>query len=292
MADDTAAARAVPAATEADYIAGLVRAGDQDRYWSGLMMPSPLREHLFALYAFNIELSRIGEQAREPALGEIRLQWWRDVLDAAPGGEPSGHPVADALTAARTAHDLPADVLAGMIDARGLDVQRESLASMGALDAYLQATAGAVFRLGAWIAGARGQDAAHASGDAALAWGLTGVMRALPFHSARGQLYLPAEFLRAFGVEAGSVLAGEDSEGLRAALGVLRERAGEALASYRAHGSALPAAALPVFLPLALVPAYLRRLADPGYRPLAEIAQLNPLARFARIWMSNLRGKV
>ncbi len=291
MADDSAAASVPPAATGADYIAGLVRAGDQDRYWSGLMMPAPAREHLFAVYAFNIELSRIAEQAREPALGEIRLQWWRDVLGAPPG-EPCGHPVADALTAARAAHDLPADVLAGMIDARGLDVQRESLASMDALDAYLQATAGAVFRLGAWIAGARGAEAAHASGDAALAWGLTGVMRALPYHSARGQLYLPAEFLRAFGVEAASVLAGEDSEGLRAALGVMRERAEEALARYRAHARALPVAALPVFLPLALVPAYLRRLADPGYRPLAEIAQLNPLARFTRIWLSNLRGKV
>jgi phytoene synthase len=163
---------------------------------------------------------------------------------------------------------------------------------MDALDAYLQATAGAVFRLGAWIAGARGAEAAHASGDAALAWGLTGMMRALPYHSARGQLYLPAEFLRAFGVEAASVLAGQDSEGLRAALGVMRERAEEALARYRAHARALPVAALPVFLPLALVPAYLRRLADPGYRPLAEIAQLNPLARFTRIWLSNLRGKV
>jgi phytoene synthase len=292
MTQDTAERAPLPTGADAaDYISGIVSAGDQDRYWSGLHMPRPARDHLFALYAFNIELARIGEQVREPSLGEIRLQWWRDVL-AAPPDSPSGHPVVDALAAARAAHDLPAPLLEAMIDARSLDVQRQSVPTMEELEAYLQATAGAVFRLGAWIGGARDAKAVRASEEAALAWGLTGLIRALPYHSARGQLYLPAEFLRAFGVEASSVLAGEESDGLKTALGVLRERALEAMARFRAEARGLPRSALPAFLPLALVPAFLRRLAAPGHRPLAEVAQLNPLSRFVRIWLADLRGKV
>jgi 15-cis-phytoene synthase len=290
MAEGAARQSAASTTQGADYIAGLVSAGDQDRYWAGLLMPRPARDHLFALYAFNIELARIGEQVREPQLGEIRLQWWHDAL--APGAAASGHPVADGVIAARGACDLPSDWLGAMIDARILDVQRASIASMEELEAYLIATAGMVFRLGAWIAGGRDEASAIASREAALAWGLTGLMRALPLHVRRGQLYLPADFLSAFGVDAAAVTAGEDSPGLRAALGVLRERAGAHLANFRGAAKALPAAALPVFLPLALVSPYLRKLADPTHRPLADIAQLNPLSRFARIWLANLRGRV
>ena len=277
--------------TDRALIRDPVRAGDQDRYWAGLFMPLPARDHLFALYAFNIELARIGEHAREVHLGEIRLQWWRDAL-AVPAGAVSGHPVADAIAAARTAHDLPPDVLDGMIDARAVDIYPEPVADMDALRAYLSATAGAVFRLGAWIAGARDAGAEAASAEAAMAYGLTGLMRALPYHTARGQLFMPAAFLRSFGIEGEAVLRGEDSEGLRAALGVLRERAGEHLAAFRRQAEALPPSALPVFLPLTLIPAYLRQMAAPGHRPLHDIAQLNPLSRYARIWKAQLRGRV
>ena len=280
-------------AAEADraYIADLVKSADQDRYWAGLLMPRPQRDYLFALYAFNIELAKIGEQVREPQLGAIRLEWWRGAL-AAPADERAGNPVADALSAARAAHGLSMADLEGMIDVRSLDLEREPAPTMDALQSYLRATAGGVFRLGARIAGASEAAAALAGNEAALAHGLTGLMRALPYHASRGQLYLPADFLGAFGVDGGSVLAGEESEGLKTALGLLRERAGEHLAAYRAAAKALPRSALPVFLPLALIPAYLRRLGAPGHRPLTEIAQLNPLGRYARIWRAFLRGTV
>ncbi len=280
-----------PAGPPAEYIAASVKAGDQDRYWSGLLMPQPQRDHLFALYAFNIELARIGEQVREPQLGEIRLEWWREALTL-PSGTPTGNPVADALGAARAAHDLPRALLDGMIEARAFDVRRESIATMDELRDYLTATAGAVFRLGARIAGASSDAAAEASQEAAMAYGLTGLMRALPYHRARGQLYLPADFLAAFGLEAASVLRGEDSEALRTALGVLRARALEHLTAFRRLAGELPAATLPVFLPLAPAPAYLRGLGSPAHQPLTEIVHLNPLSRYARIWFANLRGRI
>jgi 15-cis-phytoene synthase len=291
MADEAGARSVRPQSADPNYIASLVRAGDQDRYWAGLLMPAPQRAHLLALYAFNIELARIGEQAREPALGEIRLQWWRDVL-ASPPGALTGNPVADALTAARTACDLPQALLDGLIEARSLDVHRDPVATMPVLEAYLVATAGGLFRLGAWIAGACDEKTARASNEAALAYGLTGLMRALPYHVTRGQLYLPADFLGAFGVEGAAVLAGKDSGGLKTALGVLRERAREHLGRFRALEQSLPSATLAVFLPLALVPAYLRRLGNPTHRPLTTLAELNPLARYTRIWLANLRGRV
>ena len=60
-----------------------MRKHDPDRYFSALFAPADRRPFLFALYAFNHELAHVGESVREPMIGEIRLQWWRETLDGA-----------------------------------------------------------------------------------------------------------------------------------------------------------------------------------------------------------------
>ena len=57
-----------------------MREADRDRYLASLFAPAGPRDALFALYAFNVEIARVRELAREPMPGEIRLQWWREVL--------------------------------------------------------------------------------------------------------------------------------------------------------------------------------------------------------------------
>jgi phytoene synthase len=65
----------------------LVRAADKDRFLSALFAPAHQRGPLFALYAFNAEIASVRDRAREPMPGEIRLQWWRDVINGERAGE-------------------------------------------------------------------------------------------------------------------------------------------------------------------------------------------------------------
>jgi len=67
--------------------AALVRRADPDRYFASLFAPAEIRPYLFALYAFNHELARIGETVHEPMMGQIRLQWWREAIDGARRGQ-------------------------------------------------------------------------------------------------------------------------------------------------------------------------------------------------------------
>ncbi len=60
---------------------------DRDRFQTALFAPARHREALFALYAFNYEIARVRETITEPMLGQIRLQWWREVIAAAFAGE-------------------------------------------------------------------------------------------------------------------------------------------------------------------------------------------------------------
>jgi len=59
----------------------LVRDADRDRWLASLFVPAERRRHVLALQAYGLEVARVRELAREPQLGEIRLQWWRDALE-------------------------------------------------------------------------------------------------------------------------------------------------------------------------------------------------------------------
>lgn len=93
--------------------AALVRRHDPDRFLCALFAPAGAREALFTLYAFNHELARAREAAREPTLALIRLQWWREVVEGTRKRHEVAEPLADAIAQGLL---VPGDLLA-MIEA-------------------------------------------------------------------------------------------------------------------------------------------------------------------------------
>ena len=73
----------------ANRLAASVRSADPDRYFSALFAPAGSRPFLFALYAFNAEVARVAETVREPMLGAIRLEWWRETAEGGEQGTPA-----------------------------------------------------------------------------------------------------------------------------------------------------------------------------------------------------------
>ena len=85
-----------------EHCAALVREADRDHYLAALFAPADRRDALLALYAFNVEIGRVRDVAREPMPGEIRLQWWRDTIEGIYAGNPvPGYAVAEALAGNR-----------------------------------------------------------------------------------------------------------------------------------------------------------------------------------------------
>src|SRR3990170_2493394 len=101
-----------------DHCAALVREADRDRYLATLFAPAEHRDALFALYAFNAEIARVRDVAREPLPGEIRLQWWREVLTGERDGEAAAHPVAAALRETLGRYGFVVTPLLELIEAR------------------------------------------------------------------------------------------------------------------------------------------------------------------------------
>src|SRR6201990_2592786 len=95
----------------AAFCAELVRSHDFPHYASTLFVPAPQRRALLALYAFNVEISRVREQVSQPLPGEMRLQWWTDMLAGSGHGGIEGNPVAAGLLVAIRMHGLPIEPL-------------------------------------------------------------------------------------------------------------------------------------------------------------------------------------
>jgi phytoene synthase len=251
----------------------LVRNADKDRYLASLFAPAEARPRLYALYAFAGEIARVRAAAREPLPGEIRLQWWRDVLTGEAWGEVSAHPVAAALVDTVTQCDLPRDRLIAFIDAHTFDLYDDAMASVTDLDVYAEHTSGALFALAGHILGGKdGADASEAAAaPAGIAWGVTQRLRTFPRDLALRQMFVPLDLLAQHGVSRGDVEARRNTAGLRAALAGLRDHARAAFARFTAVIPAIPEPCAPAFLLTALAPQLLTRLDRAAADSFAEV---------------------
>lgn len=263
----------------------LVRGGDRDRFLAALFTPAERRPALYALYAFDLEVRRIGERVRDPLAGEIRIQWWREAIQGERPAEVAAHPVAGALLAAIDEHAVPREPLLGLLEARGLAVYGEPFQTRADLNAFAQATEGGLLGIAWCIADGRGTPApTEAAQSAVLALALTGLLLRLPAEAARGRCVLPLDLLAEHGVTAGEVTAGVSSPGLQAALAALRAGARRAADRLVGDLAGLRSPAAAVFLPALLVPLYLDRMARADFDPFKTAVEVPQWRRQWRMW--------
>jgi phytoene synthase len=235
----------------------MVRSADRDRFIATLFAPAHIRDALYALYAFNVELAQLRDRAREAAPGEIRLQWWREVLQGERHGETMASPVAASLVRTIEDYALPVNTIMALLEARRFDLYDEPMRTVAELENYALKTTSAVIAIAAQILGV---DAGTAARPAGLAYALTELLTALPRHAERRQLYLPIEVLDRHGIEAADVFARRPSPALNKAAAELRLLARRHLSAAADRLRSIAHSALPAFLPIAPVPRRLDRM--------------------------------
>jgi len=222
-----------------------VRRVDPDRYLSALFAPAEIRPLLFALYAFNHELARIGETVSEPMVADIRLEWWREAVEGARAGKPRAHDVVRALAEMFARSSPPLEPFEAMIAARRFDVGAAAFNDLGSLEDYADATSGNVMRIAARLLDERVTDYALLR-QAGTAYALAGLLRAMPMHAARGKSFLPQLLVNQGGEKHAVTLIAKSALAHHAA----------------ARSRPKPGRAFAAILPATLVPLYAKRIAD------------------------------
>ncbi|MFA7415305.1 MAG: phytoene/squalene synthase family protein [Rhizobium sp.] len=237
---------------EAICLASL-RETDRDRYLTCLLSPAEKRPGLIALYGFNAELARIRDLVREPLPGEVRLQYWRDLLNGEAHGSTEANPLAALLLETVSRFRLPREALLRMIDARVFDLYDDPMESSGMFEGYAGETASALIQLASLVLDAgKAEVSATAAGHAGVAQAVSGTLLLMPVTRARGQIYIPLEILSATGLDREGFLAGVDRARISAAIEAFAGLGRDHLEKARREEQ-LPASVFPAFLPVALV---------------------------------------
>ncbi len=186
------------------YCGDLTRRHDPDRFLLALLMPPETREALFALFAFNYEIAKTREVVSDTTLGLIRLQWWRDALGEAFNGAPPGeNEILPALAEAIEERALPKQDFEQLIYAREFDLEDMLPETLGGLEKYADFTNTGLNRLALRIIGQSEPEDNLAALSAA--YGMTGLLRALPGHARQHRCYLPADLLAARDIDPASL---------------------------------------------------------------------------------------
>ncbi|MBI5263165.1 MAG: squalene/phytoene synthase family protein [Bradyrhizobium sp.] len=267
-------------ADAAAFCAELVRSHDFVRYTATLFVPAPERRALLALYAFNVEILRVRDQVTQPLPGEIRLQWWTDMLAGHGHGGVEGNPVAAELLRAIRDFGLPLAPLSRLIEEHQFDLYNDPMPTMAALEGYITETFSALFGLAAGIAGPPSEAGDHLARHAGLAQGMVQVIANLPRDASRRQLLVPQQLLELHGSGMEEVFAGRQTPRLRAALDQLLGEAQQHLKTAFSLLAGVPPETRKVFLPLAMVHRDLRRLWRADNDPFVP----QPTSRLRTLW--------
>jgi 15-cis-phytoene synthase len=269
------------------------RPAEPDRYLAALLASEPQRTALLTIAAFSAELRRIPAYVTEPAIGEIRLQWWRDAIDGFAAGQRTGNPVADALGETVLQFNLPAPLLIAMTEARAFDLYDDPMADDAAFAGYLSKTEGVPFELAFRIMAGRTPDAAEtgALATTARAYGVARLTGDLPYWLARGRCPFTGATLSAAGATLETLLNSEQSTVARVLIEHLSRDAQATYVAAKAQCATWPRTHRLAVLPLCTVPPYLRALRAPKRHPLREPLELAPLTRVWRIATGQITGR-
>lgn len=240
-----------------------LKTADPDRCRAAMMAEVEGRDKLLCLYAFHHELAKVPEMVSEPMLGEIRYQWWRDVLSEIYEGNPvRKHEVSTPLATVFKEIDMPRFWADRLIDGRARDLDPTPFANIEAAREYCRQTSGVLMQMAVKCLGGDPDDAVMKAGEA---WGLTGLARAWRYYNK-------------------SMLSEVSFEALtEAAISTYSE----ARISVRGDNRVFPALGY-----ASLIPKYIKRLKASGHNQNENVVKYAPFLKQIRMIGAAVKGKI
>lgn len=259
--------------TALSYCGQTVRTHDPDRFLLGLFAPADRREALWTLYSFNHEVAKTREVVTETRLGLIRLQWWKDAVAGVFNGQtPLKHQVVEPLADAIAKYNLPREPFETLMYAREFDLEDRLPSDLAGMAAYAEFTSLPLAKLALTVTGEDDKGAK----EAATAYALAGLLRAVPAHAAQRRCYLPENLLQGEGMDHYKLYDRKEVEKIKPAV--------KAVATFARDLLDKPAGKGQVALMQHMAGMYLKRLESAGYDVFSSAFHAQPPLMALRLW--------
>jgi len=196
------------------YCEEFVRAHTESYPVASRFVPSELRPHIVALYAFARSADDFADEPEYEGRRAEALDRWESALSRAAHGE-ADHPVFVALCDTIERRDLPIPPLEDMLTAFRMDLDVRRYATFQALRGYTARSADPVGRLLLALFGYREPELVRYADEMSTALQLTNFWQDVAADAARDHIYLPAEDMHFFGVTEADVKALKPTPALR-----------------------------------------------------------------------------
>lgn len=219
----------------------ITRSAAKNFYYAFLVLPSAKRQALCAVYAYMRRCDDIADDFKLPAADRRqRLEAWLDAFHRAELGHPTDDPVLLALTDTQRRYKIPVELLDQLAYGTGMDIQDSGNSdsseaadlqvlyrTFSDLRQYCYRVASVVGLVCIRIFGYRDAAAEGLAENLGLAFQLTNIIRDIQEDAAMGRVYLPAEDLERFKIEAADFRQSAIPERLRWLLAAEADRARE-----------------------------------------------------------------
>jgi len=271
---------------------------DPDRFLCAMMASSEKREGLFALINFYHDIAKIKDTVSESMLGYIRFQWWRDALDALAAGEDRAYDTLSGLAILRNDGHLPLKLLSSMIDAREKQLEDKQFQTVLEWRSHVNDTAGHLTEAMAfWLApDLQNQDIASESlRRTAYAYGMTGLLRTIPYQVQNRDIQLPLALMSDFDLSPEAFYREGDENKKNALYKAVADMAWTDLKaarkSYASHRPEIAKSVLPALLQGRLAQGYLKKLKRVDYDPFKLLIPAKAPWRILTVSWGSLVGR-
>lgn len=181
-----------------------IRVGSRSFYAASILLPAPVREAAYALYAFcrfSDDLVDLGDG------GQRAIAHLRHRLDQAYAGTPAGHPIDRAFADMILRFGMPRALPEALIEGLAWDVEGVRCDGITDLYAYAARVAGSVGAMMCVLMGIRDAAVVSRACNLGIAMQLTNIARDVGEDARAGRLYLPRAWLREAGQDPDAWLA-------------------------------------------------------------------------------------
>ena len=187
----------------------MARSRAKNFYYSFLLLSRQQRKAMCAIYAF---MRYCDDLSDEPGATRAAIECWRGELDAALEGRFSSHPVWPAFHHTVRRFGIPHQYFRDMIDGVAGDLEPRRFATFDELYRYCYQVASVVGLTILHIFGFDTRSALPLAEKCGVAFQLTNILRDVREDAERDRVYLPAEGLERFGVDARDLAEGKRTD--------------------------------------------------------------------------------